>query len=58
MPGHQGQQLQHNKGNDTSATAQTHQLDRGNNAGATTVVTLAQSDGKEVSAIRTMTSAQ
>jgi hypothetical protein len=36
MSAHQGQQCQHDKDNNTSATAQTCQLNRGKNASATT----------------------
>jgi hypothetical protein len=53
MPAHQGQQRQCDKDKDTSATAKTHLLDWGNIAGATTVTTHMQCEGKEVSAIRT-----
>jgi hypothetical protein len=55
---HRRQQRQHDKGNNTSATAQTYHLDGGNNAGATTVMTPMQHKGKEVSVIRTMTPEQ
>ncbi len=46
MPAHQGQQCQCDKGNETS---QTHQLDGGNTAGATTVMRPMQHEGKVVS---------
>ncbi len=45
-PVHLGQQCQPDKSNDTSATAQIRQLDGGNNAGATTVTTPMQSEGR------------
>jgi hypothetical protein len=53
MPAHQGQQHQRDKGNDTSATTQTRQLNGGNNAGAMTVTIPMQREGKEVNKIRT-----
>ncbi len=53
MPAYQGQQRQQDNGNDTSAMAQTCQLDGGNNAGATMVTTPMQCEGKENSRIRT-----
>jgi hypothetical protein len=58
MPAHQGQQCQRDKGNDTSAMAQTRQLNGGNNAGATMVMMPMQHEGKEVSAIGTTMPAQ
>jgi hypothetical protein len=58
MPAHQGQQPQHDKGNDTSAMAQTRQVDGGNNTGAMMVTTPMQHEGKEVSAMRMMTPEQ
>jgi hypothetical protein len=57
MPAYQGQQRQHDNGNNTSAMLQTRQLDGENNAGATTVMTPMQHEGNKVSAIRTTTPA-
>jgi hypothetical protein len=54
---HQGQQCQRDKGNDTSATAQTR-LDKGINAGTMTVTTPMQHEGKEVSRIMMATPRQ
>jgi hypothetical protein len=53
MPVHRWQQCQYDKGKDTSATAQTCQVDGGNNTGAMTVMTPMQHEGKEFSAIMT-----
>jgi hypothetical protein len=58
MPVHQGWQCKRDKDNNASATTQTRQLDRGSNAGATTVMTFMRCEGEEVSTIRTMTPAQ
>jgi hypothetical protein len=58
MPAHQGQQCQCDKGNHTSATAQTCQVDGGNKTGVMTVMTPMQHEGKEVSAIRTTAQGQ
>jgi hypothetical protein len=53
MPEHQGKQCQCNKGDDTSASAQTCQVDGGNNTSVMTVMTTPmQHEGKEVSTIR------
>jgi hypothetical protein len=51
MSAHRGQQLQHDKGNDTSTMAQTRKLEGGNNANAMTVTTPMQHEDKVVSAI-------
>jgi hypothetical protein len=48
MPVYQGQQQQHGKDINTSAMAQRHQLDGGNNCGATMLTAPMQCEGKEV----------
>ncbi len=58
MPVHQGQQCQHDKGNNTSTTVQTRQVDRGSNTGAMMVTMPMWHESKEVSKIRTTTPEQ
>ncbi len=58
MPVHQERQCQRDKGNDTSATGLTRQLDGGNNAGPTMVTMPMHYEGKEVNTIVTTTPAQ
>jgi hypothetical protein len=52
MPARQGQQRHCDKGNDTSAMVQAHQINRGNITGAMTVTMPMQREGKEVSTTR------
>jgi hypothetical protein len=55
---HQGQQRQRDKGDNTSATAQSRSVDGGNNTSAMTVMTPMKREGNEISAIRTTMPAQ